>query len=507
MPIRDVIDSIKNNVQNAYTALEEQGANIPENKNIENLAETISGIKTNSVNSIEMLLPDEFGSTSGIYTMKISDNLMLYTSSTGTMGVWLYDIKDKTSKQVYTSDFACTTFQQVSETKWLLSGGSSVQGILLFDLTTMECVLGYSIGNYYSYFHQISETKWLISSASSSNPVVLVFDASTDEFATISTSLYSLAYCQKITENKILVSSANSSITGIYLINLTDLSLKSVWSFLYNWKYFQRVSDTLWWIGTSYVSTSSVPSAVVEFNPETDTCSYSEMNNSVGNSYQPDPVFIQVTDTKWLIGNKNSTGVGLFLFDLGTHAYTRLHNDSYYNTFQQVTDTKWLIGTGNSSTSSSYPGLLLFDSDTNTVKQIYGSRFAATHFFKLSEKRWGIGSRFSSFTGILVFDLDTEYCTKPFSTRYGWGVTFQVDSDRTLIIPAVLDSSCYGILLYKDSTKAITSLSTKGGYFDTFIEVEQGIVISASDKTKYKYSQIFEKSTEIVKLYGYYMEV
>lgn len=48
MPIRDVVENIKNNVQNAYAALEEQGADIPENKNIENLSATVRSISAGS---------------------------------------------------------------------------------------------------------------------------------------------------------------------------------------------------------------------------------------------------------------------------------------------------------------------------------------------------------------------------------------------------------------------------------------------------------------------------
>lgn len=44
MAVKDTIQSIKNNVANAYTKLQGKGATIPEKKNIENLASTIDTV-------------------------------------------------------------------------------------------------------------------------------------------------------------------------------------------------------------------------------------------------------------------------------------------------------------------------------------------------------------------------------------------------------------------------------------------------------------------------------
>lgn len=46
MAISDTISSMRTNLQNAYSSLESKGAEIPENKNIENLSATIDGIQT-----------------------------------------------------------------------------------------------------------------------------------------------------------------------------------------------------------------------------------------------------------------------------------------------------------------------------------------------------------------------------------------------------------------------------------------------------------------------------
>ena len=46
MAIVDTINSIKVNVENAYTSLENKGATIPNQKNIQNLSSTIESIQS-----------------------------------------------------------------------------------------------------------------------------------------------------------------------------------------------------------------------------------------------------------------------------------------------------------------------------------------------------------------------------------------------------------------------------------------------------------------------------
>ena len=49
MSIVDEIQRIKNNIANAYLECETKGATIPENKNSENLPETINSIQNKGV--------------------------------------------------------------------------------------------------------------------------------------------------------------------------------------------------------------------------------------------------------------------------------------------------------------------------------------------------------------------------------------------------------------------------------------------------------------------------
>ena len=61
MAVKDTIQSIKNNVANAYTKLQGKGATIPEKKNIENLASTIDSITSGGETPTGTLLVQQNG--------------------------------------------------------------------------------------------------------------------------------------------------------------------------------------------------------------------------------------------------------------------------------------------------------------------------------------------------------------------------------------------------------------------------------------------------------------
>ena len=63
MPINDTMQSIINNVSNAYSKLQSKGATIPTNKNIENLASTIDSVTSGGVTPEGTLLIN----TNGVY--------------------------------------------------------------------------------------------------------------------------------------------------------------------------------------------------------------------------------------------------------------------------------------------------------------------------------------------------------------------------------------------------------------------------------------------------------
>ena len=61
MAVKDTIQSIKNNVANAYSKLQGKGATIPTNKNIENLASTIDTVTSGGVTPTGTLLVQQNG--------------------------------------------------------------------------------------------------------------------------------------------------------------------------------------------------------------------------------------------------------------------------------------------------------------------------------------------------------------------------------------------------------------------------------------------------------------
>lgn len=96
MAVADTINSIKENLTNAYTAIEEKGGTIPEHKNVANLAEAIQSItasggetyETNSFGAIKYL---DANNEEQVYIAKSFEELALNKSTQSAVVITLED--------------------------------------------------------------------------------------------------------------------------------------------------------------------------------------------------------------------------------------------------------------------------------------------------------------------------------------------------------------------------------------------------------------------------------
>ena len=95
------------------------------------LAELEISVKNLGDKDLRVNLPEFFYTATSVYHFQVNDEKILFSCDVNNAGLWVYDIKEKTWTQVYTSGKSYYRFQQVTANKVIVIKDTS--SILLYN--------------------------------------------------------------------------------------------------------------------------------------------------------------------------------------------------------------------------------------------------------------------------------------------------------------------------------------------------------------------------------------
>ena len=376
--LRGVLDNAK--------ATEDLDAELNEQDGLLNSFEIeINKFPDKGAQKITLEIPSSFGtisSVSSLYYTRINNKVFFSMSSN--VGLWVYDIDTDTTEQIFSLGGGWQYFTQVSETKWLITGtGSYATGVALYDSDKNTVRQITTTGASWDTFQQVTDTKWLISGRNSRAKGLLLFNSDNDTISIAfddSTNFYGWYYFNQIDNDRWFVTAQSSGTTGILLFDARTDTATKIYNSGNRWQYFTQVGEEEW-----LIRGSNSGNGVVLGDLSTNT--FTVLSSTYGCSLTQ-----QISDTEYLVFG-NSSGL-IFLYDATNKKLTQAYssgNSSTFNRICKINNDKYLIGS-----AGSYLGILLYNVQNNTFKQIYTSR------------SWGIFHQVSEYKHYQAIDFSLK---------------------------------------------------------------------------------------------------
>ena len=274
---------------------------------------------------------------------KITDDLVLITSSQSPSSTLLYDVTTDTVSTIGIYYAGTLIIQQVSENKFLITGAnSSESGICSFDTITKTGKKIHNVGYYFKNFTKVGSC-WLVSSP---------YTAGVYRYNSLEDTLESIYQDNtwdwfNVIGNECFISSKKSN-TGILKYNDDDKTIKSIYDVGYNWRYIGKAGDKI------FASSSSSSYAGLYLIKNDEVIKIYD----TGSSY----TFFHTIKDRVVISNSSSS---VLIYDS--------NDDSVLSLSTTISSMKYAIALKDRllllSDSTGYNPLLIYYYNTNEIKQ------------------------------------------------------------------------------------------------------------------------------------------
>lgn len=448
--IAEKLDYLSQTKEEIRQAIVDKGVEVSDTDTFRSYAgkiNEITGGVTCEAEGVEIELSGDFLTASKIYTIKVTDDKILITAN-ASIGIWVYQISTKTLKNVYSDASTLSVFKQIGENIWAIHGdGTATLGVGLY-----------------------------------------IYNSDTDFCRQLSSSGKSFAV-DLIADDVVLFASS----TSIYSVNISTGEKNTVLGNTKGCDIFHKISDTEWLIPTKKTDTTQ---ALYYFNAETNTKMAISGDNSNYLAYCQ-----QVSPNKFLLSsNASNNKCGIMLYNNDTKTLSRLYDAETYNwnVFKQVTSNKWLIGGKNSSTV----GMLLYNLDNDNIIQ-YGTDGLWVFMNVIDNQKCIVAKGYG--TGavdyfVLFNATDDSFTDIPYGKTAGANYCLKV-SEGKYILSSSLESSNAGIFLFKTIDNSVAILNNALANFDTITKEADGrfaITRTADEGSSSPYKLIYDDTSEAI---------
>ena len=485
---------------------------------------------------ITLDLPEEFGNAGNVYYFQVDEDTLLVSGDANDIGVWmytlstniweqkyshsewdvfqmvgnncllgrtlsgyndgilLYDSETKTINRIYTSGTTWRNFHVV-ENDCIISGYGSTVGILLYDGKTKTIEQKYDI-SYWDIFQDVPNG-CLISTTNSSGSIhkgVLLYNKINKTITQIYQNGINHATFKKVNNGNYLITCQTYD-AGLLLYNSVTNDIKKVYGeplqTTANWREFQLVPN-----GCLIGSSSSSDTGILFYDDETEEVT---LKYEIGQYWRD---FIVVNNNCLILGGKIYSSYG----DGGILVYntsTKTIQQIYTETFSYTTNGIWWYVINNDCIlTSTSKGILYYDGSLNTITKYFESYSSINKFEKVGNKiLMGTGS--SSLKGILEYDIDTKVIEHNY-TSGGYWCYFSVLKDGNCLISSS-NTNSKGILLYDIETNSILKLSKVGYNYTTCKYINGVYLLSSMNKSVNPLVLEYNPATKTTKLAKYYI--
>lgn len=389
---------------------------------------------------------------------KITDTKWWITPGSGSGsssgGVIIYDTNTSTFTKIEgMKGYNWYPMKQISDTKYITSSLHYNKNIYVLDIESYEAVLidNTIIINDPAYIVQIANNLYTLSGnyTASSGAGLILYNSDTGETTQLSNSGYYWKVVL-VTQDKFITSNNSNSVLGLYEYSISSGQFKQIYELGYSWlrDYFDLQDGRVLLGGAA-----SASQGLLIYNKQDSSCT---PITEEGYNYC---YFYRVNEIKILINNSGDSATrGVHLLNLETMKLSKLGATNSHAVFTRVSDIKILI----SGITNSNPGIYLYKSDDDSLRQIYGANYSYGLIEQITNNKW-----------ILLTNFGTQKA-----------ILYKADDD------SVID-------LVKDSQ----------GYFDTLTpDAQKNYYISGSDKTITPSTWYYTEATDSAKLVSYYLE-
>lgn len=166
-----------------------------------------------------------------------------------------------------------------------------------------------------------------------------------------------------------------------------------------------------------------------------------------------------------------SASVGIWIYHVKDNTLKQGYTADYgWKNYTQITDNLVFIGT-----SSSPGNTVVYDAETDEITLTGDSYVNTILAHRVDDNRFLVWGSSSSVKGISVFDIRTKKSTKIYNEGYGWNC---VEVGESLLMSCTYDSSA-GVVTYNKSTDSIGKIYDTGRW-NNLIVIEDECFISSS---------------------------
>lgn len=273
---------------------------------------------------VEIEFPEKFATASKIYTYKVNKNTRLFACNVSHSGIWRYNAKDNSLKQLWDGGYNWQSFYSITDNLVIVATSSGPNPLLVYDIAADEIT---NTGIYYN--------------SSSTN-------------------------IKKIDDNRFFISTNSSISKGLAIFDVRTKKARTIRSTSYNYTYFAQMGD-YWFIGTN-----TGADGLLKFNALTEEITMVHDNGRWD--------CLKAIDDKCYFSSSSSTNIGFYVYDNTNDTVTTLESDNYYwKHIHKIGDKIYV-----SNQQSKITGLYIIEN--NQLVEVYAEDYGYVYAHIINDK-------------------------------------------------------------------------------------------------------------------------
>lgn len=357
--------------------------------------------------------------------------------------------------------------KQVDTNKYLVCSDNAIYpGLYLFNSIDYSLMQLYTEGNSWKYYLELDNGDYLVTGGSNSIGV-LYYDNNLGTIQCLYNSYVNWANLSKLTNGDAVISSRSSINQGILFFDYSEKSVQKIYSSGYDWEIDTELPN-----GDVLICSKTQTQAnygVLLINSTTQTA---EALTDTGFYYTS----IVLNNGDVVFGG-NST---ILYVDTTSYEATSVSLSGQWNYLIEAGDGNVLLA---STMGSSNSGIGRLNTSTKTATLAYSSGSSYTNMTLLSNGDVLIISTYSYLSeskGVLLYSTETGEISNIYNITVHFKFVYALKNGNALIGPSNIAASEYGLYLYDANDKSIKCIYESGQGWDTFIEDDNGVTITAS---------------------------
>lgn len=279
---------------------------------------------------VDIEMPENFATATTIYTYRVNRNTILFASSASYSGIWRYNAKDKSLKQLWIGGHGWQAFYSITDNLVIISTNVGPNNLVVYDIEADEIT---STGLYYT--------------GGSMN-------------------------IKKIDDNRFFISTSTSISKGLAIFDVRTKMVKTIRSISYNYTYFAQMGD--YW----FIASNTGQDGLLKFNALTE-----EITMVHGNGRW---FYLYAIDDKCYFSGDSSSSKGLYVYDNSTETVTTIDADNYGWAYVFNIGDKIYVSNSQSSVAG------IYEIVDNQLVQVYAEGYDYRHAPTINDRAIITGS-------------------------------------------------------------------------------------------------------------------